>query len=169
MTIPIGPAPQSTDRLEQDLAQLRREVDELQRKPLRSAPIAAEYSGITLYRLFESGVSAVNLYSALPSSQITTEKTLWSGRIPVVVLPLIEVDGVWGQASGSVNVTYNLKVGGVTVGTWVQTGTFSAGRRGPFNIGAYLGVEFAAVDLTAVATGTGSVACQVMGCAQRQV
>jgi hypothetical protein len=247
VTVPSGPVPQPNQRFEQDIAQLRRELEELQRRTLYSAAIGAGglrihnggsitmesaagvqvlYVGpdsngvqtfelrrdngslvmglytngaqqywalydragtawvaddsvtgvglarpwlpVVLYKLYDSGVTAPYAYGNLPASQITTETILWSGRIPSVTHPRIEIDGVWGQASGANNTTFRLKVQGVTVGTWTQNGTFSVSRKGPYDVTPYINASFASVEVTAIATGTGNVACQVLGCAQRQ-
>lgn len=247
MTVPSGPVPQPNQRFEQDIALLRRELEELQRRTLYSAAIGAgglrihnggsitmesaagvqvlyvgpdsngvqtlqlrrdngslvmglytngtqqywalydrtgtawvaddsvtgtglarPWLSISLYKLFDSGVAAPYAYSNLPASQITTETTLWSGRIPLVSHPRVEVDGIWGQASGANNTTFRLKVQGVTVGTWTQNATFAVARRGPYDVTPYINNSFAGIEVTAVSTGTGNVACQVLGCALRQ-
>lgn len=97
-----------------------------------------------------------------------TERQLWEGRIPLVSHPYVEVDGVWGQASGTNTTTYRLKVWGVTVGSWTVGGGLAADRRGPFDISANLWTAFAPIELTAQSTGTGNAACHIRGCALRQ-
>lgn len=96
------------------------------------------------------------------------ETQLWEGRIPFVSQPYIEVDGVWGQASGSNSTTYRLKVNGTQVGSWVVSGGLVNNRRGPFDISAYLNTTWASVELTVQSTGTGVQACHVVGCSMRQ-
>lgn len=120
-----------------------------------------------LYPLFSMAQNSVYSYLNLPVASVTAETTLWSGRIPSVTHPRVEVDGLWGQASGVNNSTYRLKINGTTVGTWNETGLTGA-RRGPFNVVPYIDNDFVGVDLTCVASGTGNVACQVYGLAQRQ-
>lgn len=97
-----------------------------------------------------------------------TERQLWEGRIPLVSHPYVEIDGVWGQASGSNSTTYRLKVWGTTVGSWTVGGGLAADRRGPFDISAHLWTAFAPIELTAQSTGSGVAACHVRGCALRQ-
>lgn len=97
-----------------------------------------------------------------------TERQLWEGRIPFVSHPFIEVDGVWGQASGSNSTTYRLKVGGSEVGNWVVSGGISATRRGPFSIASSLHSTWVTAEITAQSTGTGVMACHVVGCSMRQ-
>lgn len=97
-----------------------------------------------------------------------TETQLWEGRIPFVSHPFIEVDGVWGQASGSNSTTYRLKVSGVEVGNWVVSGGLVANRRGPFSIASNLSSTWASVELTVQSSGTGVQACHVVGCSMRQ-
>jgi hypothetical protein len=96
------------------------------------------------------------------------ETQLWEGRIPLVSHPFVEVDGIWGQASGSNSTIYRLKVAGVQVGTWTVGGGLVADRRGPYDISANLSSTWVAIELTAQSTGSGQVACHVKGCAIRQ-
>jgi hypothetical protein len=97
-----------------------------------------------------------------------SEVQLWEGRIPFVSHPFIEVDGVWGQASGSNSTTYRLKVNGATVGSWVVSGGLVNNRRGPFDISTLLNTTWASIELTVQSTGTGVQACHVVGCSMRQ-
>lgn len=97
-----------------------------------------------------------------------TETQLWEGRIPFVSHPFIEMDGLWGQASGSNSTTYRLKLNGTQIGTWTVSGGLVNNRRGPFDISTYLNQTWAAIELTAQSTGTGVMACHVVGCSMRQ-
>jgi hypothetical protein len=97
-----------------------------------------------------------------------TERTMWEGRIPFVSGPYIEIDGVWGQASGSNSNTYRLKVGGVEVGSWTVGGGLVLNRRGPYSLLSQLNAAWVPVELTVQSTGTGVVACEVLACSMRQ-
>lgn len=119
-----------------------------------------------LYPFF-SLPSGLYSYASVGVASVTSETVLWSGRIPSVTHPRVEIDGVWGQASGANNSTYRLKLNGNTIGTWNETG-LAVGRRGPFDVVPYIDASYAGIDLTCVASGSGSVACQVVGFAQRQ-
>ncbi|RSM73445.1 hypothetical protein DMH04_41270 [Kibdelosporangium aridum] len=244
MTVPNGPAPHSTERLEQDVAKLQRDFEELQRRTLYSAAIGAGglrvHSGgsfrvesgfgfdvfyvgtgpiedksvvevhrhngsvvmrtgvyepngeqyfalydrqgnilfsddaasgygmanpwlsIPLYPRFSMAASSVYSYMNLPVSSVTSETTLWSGRIPQLHHGYIGIDGVWGQATGSNSSTYRLKVNNTTVGTWSETG-LTVANRGPFDIHTLINSQWLGVDLTVQASGTGNVASQVLG------
>lgn len=98
-----------------------------------------------------------------------TELQVWEGRIPFVSHPRLQIDGVWGIASGASGTpTYNLKINGDVVLTWSRA-TLAAERIDAADISAYLNLEFAKLELTVIASGTGaSIAAQVLGCALRQ-
>lgn len=108
------------------------------------------------------------LFSYYSMNVSGTETQIWEGRIPFVSHPFIEIDGVWGQASGSNSTTYRLKVNGTEVGSWTVSGGLVANRRGPYNIMSFIHSTWMAVELTAQSTGTGVMACHVVGCALRQ-
>lgn len=97
-----------------------------------------------------------------------TERQLWEGRISFVSHPYIEIDGIWGQASGSNTTTYRLKLAGVQVGTWTVGGGLVGDRRGPFSIASSLHSAWVPIELTAQSTGSGVMACHVVGCSMRQ-
>lgn len=93
----------------------------------------------------------------------------WEGRIYATHHNRIEVDGVWGQASGSNTVTYQLQLGGVSVGQWQTVTTLDVGRKGPFDISAFMDQQFLKVEVKIISsTGSGTVANQVLGCYLRQ-
>lgn len=93
----------------------------------------------------------------------------WEGRIYATHHAYIEVDGVWGQASGSNTVTYQLQLGGVLVGTWTTVTTLDVGRKGPFNITPFRDQQFLKVEVKITSSvGSGTVANQVLGCYLRQ-
>jgi hypothetical protein len=92
----------------------------------------------------------------------------WEGRI-LPTLPKIEIDGIWGQASGSNTVTYELQLGGQTYGTWTTSGALEVARHGPFDISDRIGQDWLKVELKITSsTGTGQVAFQPLGVYFRQ-
>lgn len=129
--------------------------------------IARPWLDITLYPKFSVGASSVYSYMNLPVTSVTTETTLWEGRIPMVTHPFLVVSGTFGQASGSNSSTYRLKLNGVTVGTWSET-TIVNVNRGPFLVSSSLGLANVPVTITAEATGTGNIGCQIYSLYQRQ-
>jgi hypothetical protein len=129
--------------------------------------IARPWLAIPLYPKFSMAASSVYSYMNLPVASVTTETTLWEGRIPMVTHPFLTVTGVFGQASGTNSSTYRLKLNGVTVGTWAETTIVNADR-GPFNVASSLGAADVPVTITAQATGTGNVGCQIYSLYQRQ-
>jgi hypothetical protein len=248
MTLPSGPAPQQIERLEQEVAQLRRDQEESLRKTLESAAVGSgglrvhsggvirvesgfghdtfyagpsAYTGkqvtvlrrhtgsivfatfvhvptgeqfwaaldrsgnillsddaqsgvglanpwlpIVMQPLFSMAQNSVYSYMSLPVASVTSETTLWSGRIPQMHHGFVGIDGVWGQASGSNSSTYKLKLNGTQVGTWNATG-LQVASKGPFNANSYINQQWISVDLTVQASGTGNVAAQVAGAACR--
>lgn len=118
---------------------------------------------------FETATAGVVFdYRTLPIAQLTTAKVIWEGRIPLVSHPRIEMYGTWGSASGSSSVTYTLEVGSDTVGTWSTTGTQLITQRGSgafgFDISDNINFSDLRVRLSCVASGTGTVACEVVSC-----
>jgi hypothetical protein len=132
--------------------------------------LARPYLSIPMYQLFTTNVAlgSVVAYNTVDATAITTEKALWEGRIPLGSHPRITVDGVWGQASGSNNTTFKLKVAGGVVGSWTENGTLEVARKGPYDITSVIGNESITVQVTAVSSGSGAVGCQVFGCYLRQ-
>lgn len=93
----------------------------------------------------------------------------WEGRIYATHHSRIQVDGVWGQASGSNTVTYQLQLGGVSVGSWTTVTTLDVGRKGPFDITPYRDQQFLKIEVKITSSvGSGTVALQVLGCFLRQ-
>lgn len=92
----------------------------------------------------------------------------WEGRIRVSH-PKIEIDGLWGQSSGSNSNTYAIKVSGNVVGQWTVSGVLELARHGPFDISQYLGQDWLKVEVAMIASsGTGQVAFQPLGLYFRQ-
>lgn len=111
--------------------------------------------------------TGVYSYRYVDVTDISSKTRLWRGRA-YVSHPRITIDGVWGQASGSNTTTYTLEVSGVQVGSWTEGGGLITGQRGPFDVSDLVGDEFSPVELFANASGSGLVACQVLGCYLRQ-
>lgn len=89
----------------------------------------------------------------------------WEGRVYITHHSRIGVDGVWGQASGSNTVTYQLQVDGVTVGTWTTSGGLDVGNKGPFDVTSYRDREWIKVEVKITSSvGSGTVAIQVLAC-----
>ncbi|ANZ35525.1 hypothetical protein BBK82_04955 [Lentzea guizhouensis] len=129
--------------------------------------IARPWLAIPLYPKFTMAASAVHSYMNLPVASVVTETTLWEGRIPMVTHPYMVVSGIFGQATGSNTSTYRLKVNGTTVGTWAETSVVNV-NRGPFYVAASLSQSNVPVTITAEATGSGNIGCQVYSLYQRQ-
>lgn len=92
----------------------------------------------------------------------------WEGRARPTQ-PYIEVDGIWGIASGAGSVTYAVKVNGVTAGTQTFTSGISVSRLGPYDVRAHIGGNWLRVDVAITASsGTGERAFGVLGAYFRQ-
>lgn len=115
---------------------------------------------IVLYPQFISNGTA----STIGQSRVNTGVlATWEGRIKVS-FPFVEIDGVWGNLSGSGSTTYAIKLGGTTVGSWTAT-TLSVGRRGPYDVRSFTGQDWLKIELAITAsTGTGEKAFQPLGC-----
>lgn len=131
--------------------------------------MARPWLPVVLYRLFLPGTPLGDDfgYSNLPVANLGGETGLWEGRVSISH-PKVEIDGVWGQASGVNTATYRLKVAGNTVGTWATGNGLEVGRHGPFDVAAFIGQDWARIEVTVSASGTGNIACQVLGCYLRQ-
>lgn len=116
---------------------------------------------VPLYPQFISlGAAGTGTYSTV---NVGTSVS-WEGRIYATHHSFIQVDGMWGQATGANTATYELRVGGVTVGSWNTTG-LEVTRKGPFGIAAFKDQQFMRVDvLVTSSVGSGTVAIQVLGC-----
>lgn len=125
--------------------------------------MARPWLSVPMYTAYSMAASSVYGYGNIAATSITSETTIWEGRVPLVSHPYISVAGIWGQASGANTSTYRLKISGTTVGTWSETGLVNA-NRGPFNIGAKLDEVAPVISLTVQASGTGQVGAQLYGC-----
>lgn len=103
------------------------------------------------------------MYMNIDTGRVPAETVLWEGRA-CVSHPWVYVDGVWGAAVDTPNATYRLKFDGVEVGTWTLNGTLVSSREGRFDVAQFVGRDWVNVSLTATASGTGAIACQVLGC-----
>lgn len=120
---------------------------------------------IVLYPLFQSSVAlGASGYAQLAAGTLSS----WEGRVRVVH-PKIEVDGIWGQASGSNTAIYDLKLGGEAVGEWTVSGALEVARHGPFDVTRFIGQDWLKIEIVLVASsGTGQVAFQPLGAYFRQ-
>ena len=120
---------------------------------------------IVLYPMFQSAVAlGAGGFSLLNAGTLVT----WEGRARVSH-PKIEVDGIWGQASGSNSTRYDLLVSGKSVGYWIITGVVEVARHGPFDVSAFIGQDWVKIELAITSsTGTGQVAFQPLGVYFRQ-
>lgn len=130
-----------------------------------TSPFVEPQIPIVLYPLFQPDVAlGTGGYAVVPVGTLVT----WEGRIRVSH-PKIEVDGIWGQASGTNTVRYDLKISGQSVGFWVVSGALQVARKGPFNVNAFIGQDWAKIEITITSsTGTGFVAFQLLGAYFRQ-
>lgn len=135
-----------------------------------SGGIARPWLHVPVLPLFSMTASATWSYMTVPIATVTSERTLWKGKVGLLSHPYVQINGVWGEAGGGSNsVTYRLKFNGITVGTWSTVpGQLVEDTRGPFNVTPYLDLADVRVEVTAVATGTGIVACHVYTCTLRQ-
>jgi hypothetical protein len=133
----------------------------------KNGGIAEPWLPVVMYPKF-SPPSGLYSYRARPVDG--TERSLWEGRIGYLSHPRIQVDGVWGPASGTNTTRYKLKMNGTIVGQWDVAG-LSLNVQGPFDttVGAALRSTNVGIELTAqTLSGTGDYACQVWACYQRQ-
>lgn len=120
---------------------------------------------IVLYPMFQPNIPVNTAGYA-----IVTVGTLvsWEGRIRASH-PKIEVDGIWGTASGTNTTTYQLVLNNNTIGIWSVVNTLQVQRYGPFDISSYIGLDWLKIELKITASsGTGQVAIQPLGVYFRQ-
>lgn len=130
-----------------------------------TSPFVEPQFPVVLYPMFQTDLPlGTSGYSTIPVGTLVT----WEGRIRVSH-PKIEVDGIWGQASGSNTVRYDVKLGGQSVGFWVTSGGLEVARKGPFNINAFIGQDWLKIEIAITSsTGSGLVAIQPLGVYFRQ-
>lgn len=122
--------------------------------------LAEPWMGVPMTPNYSMASSTVWQYMNLPVASVATETILWTGVVPSIRHGFMAVQGLWGTASGSNSSTFNLKLAGTTVGTWSETALVNAAR-GPFDVSAYLTLHSVTATITCIATGTGSVACDL--------
>lgn len=128
---------------------------------IKTTTSATPWIPVPLYPQFNSilGAGAGGYWSVNVGTLVT-----WEGRINATHHRSIEVDGIWGQASGSNTVTYQLQLGGNVVGSWTTT-SFEVARKGPFDISSYVDQEFLKIEVKITSSvGSGTVAHQILGC-----
>lgn len=119
---------------------------------------------VPLYPQFASNVVAGTTGTARVNSGVLAT---WEGRARPN-LPYIEVDGIWGNLSGAGSTTYEVRLGGVPVGSWTST-TLDVSRKGPFSCEDRIGQDWLKVELAITAsTGTGEKAIAPLGMYFRQ-
>ncbi|QFU94672.1 hypothetical protein [Amycolatopsis sp. YIM 10] len=102
-------------------------------------------------------------YMSINVSKLAGETTLWEGRASVSHA-WMTIDGVWGWAVDQPNVTYRLKLDGTEVGAWNVNAGVVVARQGRYSVAEFVGRDWVKVEVTASATGSGVLACQVLGC-----
>lgn len=117
---------------------------------------------VVLYPQFAPLTTAgTGAYAQVPAGTLVS----WEGRIYVTHHSFIQVDGIWGQASGSNTATFEVQVGGVTVGSWTEAGTISVSNKGPYSVAPWRDQSFVKVEVKITSSvGSGNVAIQVLGC-----
>lgn len=132
----------------------------------RAGSVGTPWTPVPMYALFNPLGAAGSIgYWTVNAGTLAT----WEGRIYATHHSTIEVDGVWGQASGSNTVTYELQLGGVPVGTWTTVTALDVGRKGPFNIAPFKDQQFLKVEVKITSSvGSGTVANHILGCYLRQ-
>lgn len=136
----------------------------------KNGGVAEPWISVPLYPAMPlSSTGGLGQYANIAASNCTGG-VAWEGRIGKVSHPRIQIDGIWGRASGSNALsTYTLEVGGTDVGTWNES-AITVGVRGPYDISAKLGQSNLAVKLKVSASGTGTdqIAIQPYGVWMRQ-
>ncbi|OKJ98857.1 hypothetical protein [Amycolatopsis sp. CB00013] len=102
-------------------------------------------------------------YMSINVSKLAGETVLWEGRASVSHA-WVAIDGVWGWAVDQPSVTYRLKFNGTEVGSWTVNAGAVTARKGRFSVSAFTGQDWVGVQVTASASGSGVIACQVLGC-----
>lgn len=137
-------------------------------------PVIQPQWPIVLYPRFNpAGASGADTGYAYVNSGVETG---WEGRARISH-PKIEVDGLWGNASGTGTNTYQLLLDNSVVGQWTTTGGVVVGHgsdlaglnTGGFDCSAFLGRDWLSVQVNISANGgSGLVAIQPLGVFFRQ-
>lgn len=117
---------------------------------------------IPLYPQFiRAGAANDVIYSYVLSS---TNDPYWEGRFRAS-FPYIEIDGIWGPAGVGNTATFELQIGGQTVGSWTES-TVVNDRRGPFDVRNWASFDWVVIKVV-MTSNTGAltnVAFQVLAC-----
>lgn len=137
----------------------------LGRVVLPGSGLVQPQSPIVMYPQFRpNGAAGTTGYWGVSAGTLAT----WEGRARPSQ-PYIEIDGVWGIASGSGSVTYEVKLGGQTYGQKVYTTGPAVERLGPFDIRERIGQDWLKVEVAITASsGTGERAFGLLGAYFRQ-
>jgi hypothetical protein len=129
---------------------------------------------IVMYPLFVPvGAAGTSIVAYTVNVGVTAS---WEGRARISH-PKIEVDGIWGNASGVGTNTYQLIVNNVTVGQWSTTGgivvdhasVLAGMSTGGFDVSGLLGHDWTGIKVSLVTNGSsGQAALQVLGAFFRQ-
>jgi hypothetical protein len=128
---------------------------------IKGAPTGTLWMPVPLYPQF-APLTALGTasYAQVPAGTLVS----WEGRIYLTHHSFIQVDGIWGQSSGSNTTTFAVEVAGVRVGSWTLTG-LDVSNRGPFDISFARDQEFVKVEVKIISSvGSGNVAIQVLAC-----
>lgn len=130
-----------------------------------TSPFVEPQFPIVLYPQFQSSTALGAIgYSNVSVGTLAT----WEGRIRVSH-PKIEVDGIWGQASGANTTRYDVLIGGKSVGFWIVSSALQVSRKGPFDVSSFIGQDWIKIEVAITSsTGVGQVAIQPLGCYFRQ-
>lgn len=129
---------------------------------IRSVGQGTLWSAIPLYPQFAPLTAAgTGSYAQVPAGTLVT----WEGRIYATHYSFIQVDGIWGQASGANTSVFEVQVDGVTVGSWTQAGSLDVSNKGPYDISKFRDRQWikAEVKITS-SVGSGNVAIQLLAC-----
>lgn len=131
---------------------------------LTSQLIEPQFS-VVLYPQFQPSTAlGTGGFATVPAGTLVS----WEGRVRPAQ-PKIEVDGIWGQASGANTTVYSMRLGGEEVGFWSLSGALEVARHGPFDVERFVGQDWLKIEITlTVSSGTGQVAFQPLGCYFRQ-
>lgn len=98
-----------------------------------------------------------------------TQTTNWAG-MAIIAHPQIVVNGLFGAWTGTNTTRYDLRVDGVTVGSWTETAAVGPVIRGPFDVSQFIDTvgfygDWNAIEITiGSTTGTGTYLFQLYGC-----
>jgi hypothetical protein len=117
---------------------------------------------VPLYPQFiRAGAANDVIYSYVLSS---TNDPYWEGRLKAS-FPYLVVDGIWGPTGVGSTATFELQIGGTTVGSWTES-TLVNDRRGPYDIRNWASFDWVVVKVV-MTSNTGpltNVAFQVLAC-----